>query len=284
VLARLVSVALVTWLCVSCGADDPSSPAAPPSPPAPTGTTEAAAPAFALTCTGEGRPTVVLEAGLDTGGATFVLLAHELAGTTRVCRSDRAGIDDSDPLPDDAPDPWPGSSADALADQLAAHGEQPPFVVLGWSYGGMVAQAFATRHADVTAGLVLEDSAVPEQLVEKIWDDGFVWVDGGREVDTRTTVAELSTVDLGDVPTVVLSSDELDGRLRKAWYRYHDRLTASATDAVHVEGLGSGHEMHATARDLVQQAVEAVVAAVRAGKPLGPCRRLFSATTERCLS
>jgi hypothetical protein len=42
--------------------------------------------------------------------------------------------------------------------------------------------------------------------------------------------------------------------------------------------------MHATARDLVQQAVEAVVAAVRAGKPLGPCRRLFSATTERCLS
>jgi hypothetical protein len=58
----------------------------------------------------------------------------------------------------------------------------------------------------------------------------------------------------------------------------------AGTDAVHVEGLGSGHEMHATARDLVQQAVEAVVAAVRAGKPLGPCRRLFSATTERCLS
>ena len=274
-LARLVPVALLLTAC-SGGASSTSSPT-----PETVPTTDEPS-ALALTCTGEGSPTVVLEAGLNTSGDTFAGLADELAATTRVCYSDRAGVGASAALADDAPDPWPGSSADALAAALQSNGEAAPYVVLGWSYGGMVAQAFATRHADVTAALVLEDSSVPEQLTGPEWDD-IDWVDGGRTVDEDTAVAELSTIDLADLPTVVLSSDELDGRLRTLWYRYHDRLAASSTDAVHVEAVGSTHAMHESAPEVVVSAVEAAVAAVRAGTRLGECRATFHARGERCL-
>jgi sortase A len=235
-----------------------------------------------MTCAGEGSPTVVLEAGLDTSGDTFTALAVELAATTRVCYSDRAGVGASAPLADDAPDPWPGSSADALAAELARSGEPAPYVVLGWSYGGMVAQAFAARHPDVTAGLVLEDSSVPEQFVDPAWER-FDVVDGGREVDLDSTVAELSEVDLADLPTVVLSSDELEGRLRTLWYRYHDRLAASSTDGVHVEARDSAHALHESSPEVVLDAVAAVVDAVRAASTLGDCATVFDAAGERCL-
>ena len=110
-----------------------------------------ATPALAIDCAGEGSPTVVFEAGLNTAGDTFDAIAAAVAETTRTCTNDRAGVGASAPLDADEPDPWPGSSADALAEALPEAGEEGPFVVVGWSYGGMVAQAFATRHADVTA-------------------------------------------------------------------------------------------------------------------------------------
>ena len=96
-----------------------------------------------IECAGEGSPTVVLIAGLDTTGATFGAVQDSLAQTTRTCWYDRAGIGDSRILADDAPDPSPGSAAADLRASLAAQGIDPPYVVLGWSYGGLVAQAYA---------------------------------------------------------------------------------------------------------------------------------------------
>ena len=219
-----------------------------------------------MTCLGEGSPTVVLEAGLDTSGDTFAGLAGDLSATTRVCYSDRAGVGASPALPDDAPDPWPGSSADALAETLEAGGEAAPYVVLGWSYGGMVAQAFATRHADVTAALVLEDSSVPEQFVDADWDD-IDWVDGDWTVDEDSAVAELSDLDLGDLPTVVLTSTSWTVR-RRLWDGYHDRLAASSTNSVHLEVRGSAHAMHESNPGPVRDTLMTAIDAVRAGAPL----------------
>ena len=273
--ARVLSLLVTLWLTTACTTDESSAPSATPE-------STPADSALSMTCAGDGTPTVVLEAGLNTGGATFAALTAGIAASTRVCYSDRAGVGDSPPLADDAPDPWPGSSADALAEELDRRGEAAPYVVLGWSYGGMVAQAFATRHADLTAGLVLEDSAVPEQFTDPAWDD-IDWLDGGRSVDEDATVAELSTVDLGDLPVVVLSADELHGKLRRLWYGYHDRLTASSTDALHVKAVGAGHAIHESSEELVAAAVVDVVEAVRAGAALGSCADRYDDFGARCL-
>jgi hypothetical protein len=41
--------------------------------------------------------------------------------------------------------------------------------------------------------------------------------------------------------------------------------------------------MHESNPDVVEHAVLTAVNAVRAGAPLGPCRRLFTEVDERCL-
>jgi pimeloyl-ACP methyl ester carboxylesterase len=275
--ARLLPLLLVVTLASACTADESSSPAA-----APAGASSHSEGELAMTCQGEGSPTVVLEAGLDTSGATFSNVAESVAETTRVCLYDRAGVGDSPKLADDAPDPWPGSSADSLAEELDRRGEVAPYVVLGWSYGGMVAQAFATRHPDLTSGLVLEDSSVPQQFVDPEWDD-IAWEDGERVIDQDTAVAELSEVDLGDLPVVVLTSDEMRGRLRKVWDGYHDRLAASSTDAVHVLARRATHAIHHTNVELVVAAVEGVVEAARAGSTVSPCDERWRDLGGRCL-
>ena len=89
--ARMLSLLVTLWLAAACTADDSSAPSATPES-TPTDS------ALSMTCAGEGTPTVVLEAGLNTSGATFAALTAGLAATTRVCYSDRAGVGDSPPL------------------------------------------------------------------------------------------------------------------------------------------------------------------------------------------
>ena len=239
--------------------------------------------ALAIACRGEGSgPTVVFSSGLDTGGDAFTLLAFRLQDRARLCTYDRAGVASSPPLAAGDPAPWPGSAADALVETLADAGERPPYVLVGWSYGGMVAQAFATRHPDLTAGLVLEDSAVPEQFVDPVWGND-PWVDGDREVDEGQTVAELSEVDFGGLPVVVLTQDEMPAKLADRWQGYQERLAASSSNAIHLRALRSGHEIHSDAESLELAAITEVVEAARGNGRLAACDDRFAERRGECL-
>lgn len=119
-----------------------------------------------LYCTGlnrDGRPTVVLETGLGglgTNSATWVWVQQAVAKTTRVCAYDRAGLGWSDPGP--APRDAMQIAAE-LHTLLRKSGTPGPYVLAGWSYGGLYVRAFASRYSDETAGLVLLDSSLPDQ-------------------------------------------------------------------------------------------------------------------------
>jgi pimeloyl-ACP methyl ester carboxylesterase len=235
-----------------------------------------------MTCVGEGEPAVVLVSGLHTGGHTFADLARELGTTTQVCSYDRAGIGDSPPLPAKAPDPSAGSAADDLARTLSAEGIAAPYVVVGWSYGGMVTQAFATRHADLVAGIVLEDSSVPDQFSDPYFGDTD-WVEGGRIVNKAATIRQLKSVDFGDVPLGVLTQGEASGEFGRLWHGYQNRLAGLSTDSVHVEAVQSGHEIHAEAQALELSLIREVVEAVRSGHALPACDNRFDRLQGHCL-
>ncbi len=233
-------------------------------------------------CAGDGGPTVVLIAGLDTTGSTFEGLQDRLAPTTRTCWYDRAGIGSSHPLADDAPDPSPGLAAADLRASLSAQAIDPPYVVLGWSYGGLVAQAYAAAYAEDLAGLVLEDSAVREQFTDpELVDESLVWSEGGRDVDVAELKKELADLDFGELPVAVLSQDSREP-WAKAWLHYHDELARRSSDGVHAVGIGAGHVMHEDVPDLVVAAVEAVVTALADGSPLGACDARFTDAGGRC--
>ena len=235
-----------------------------------------------MTCRGSGGPVVVLVSGLGTSGSTFDELRTDLSSRHRVCSYDRAGLGASPPLARKAPDPWPGNAADALVDTLAVQGEQPPYVLLGWSYGGLVAQSFTERHGDLVAGLVLEDSSTAEQFVDSEWS-GITWDEGGRLVDTKRTVRALRRTDFGDRPLVVLSADEMTGHLARLWARYHARLTASSTESQHIRAVDTQHAIHESNEPIVAAAVDAVAAAASSGEPLADCRATFRDVGGRCL-
>jgi len=273
-----VAIAILGLLAASCaGTPEATSPEPMPSSvaPSPTATSDPG-----LSCTGRGAPTVVLIPGLNTDHTTYDELIADLTSRHRVCGVDRAGLGDNPPLADSAPDPWPGSAADEVAESLTA--EDGLFVVLGWSYGGLVAQSLTARHPDLVSGLVLEDSSSAEQLVDKAWDD-IAWVEAGRTIDTRRAARALRTTDFGDRPTVVLTQDRLTGRLARLWNGYQNRLVGSSSDAVHVRAVGSGHAIHEDDLDLVTAAVDAVAEAVASGSPLAACAATFADLGGKCL-
>jgi pimeloyl-ACP methyl ester carboxylesterase len=129
---------------------------------------------LALTCAGSGRLTVLLENGLPLGlenglplGApsdareTWAAIMPAVAQFTRVCTYDRANLGQSDP----APRPRTSqASVDDLQALLMRAGLPAPYVLVGWSYGGILARHYAILHPSDVAGIVLVDSAHEQQI------------------------------------------------------------------------------------------------------------------------
>jgi pimeloyl-ACP methyl ester carboxylesterase len=114
-----------------------------------------------LACRGEGSPTVVLSNGLGENSAWWARVTGPVAEAARVCAYDRAGQGWSD----DAATPQDGvQSAEDLHTLLTEAGEQGPYVLVGHSTGGTFAMTYAARYPEQVAGLVLLDSASPEQF------------------------------------------------------------------------------------------------------------------------
>ena len=116
-----------------------------------------------LSCMGNGSPTVILEAGLDTDGSqTWAGIQPQIAADaeTRVCSYDRAGILWSEPREEPR-------NADRIAGELHglldAAAEPPPYVIVAHSLGGPLVRVYSERYPGEVAGFVFVDAAHPEQ-------------------------------------------------------------------------------------------------------------------------
>jgi pimeloyl-ACP methyl ester carboxylesterase len=97
-----------------------------------------------MICTGNGSPTVILEAGASAFAIDWTLVQGELARTNRVCSYDRAGSGFSDPA---TGGPGGGVIADLHA-ALQAAGEKPPYVMVGASMGGIYVRLYQAQYPD----------------------------------------------------------------------------------------------------------------------------------------
>ena len=114
-----------------------------------------------IDCRGYGSPVVILESGLGGFSTEWQHVQERLSYRTRVCAYDRAGYGWSDdgPLPRTAT-----RNMRELRALLKAAGEQPPFLLVGQSYGGFVVRLFAEQYADEVSGVVLLDASSPDQF------------------------------------------------------------------------------------------------------------------------
>ncbi len=179
-----------------------------------------------LLCTGTGGPTVVLEAGASAFAIDWSLVQPEIARTNRVCSYDRAGHGWSDP----GGSGDPGVAAD-LHSVLQATGEQPRYVLVGASKGGLYVRLYHARFPDEVAGMVLVDPAYEERL--------FTMIEGKPVTIASLTAEQLrATIPPGPVkvprrsPQTGAPFDRLPRALYEIRIELERRLIASVPESV----------------------------------------------------
>jgi pimeloyl-ACP methyl ester carboxylesterase len=112
---------------------------------------------------GDGSPIVVVLPALGTSALEWIEVQRKLSADATVYLVDRGGLGWSESAE------WPGTPS-ALSDELErlimALKIDKPFVLIGHSYGGIIAQLYATRNPERLAGLMLMDSSHKDQLNE----------------------------------------------------------------------------------------------------------------------
>ncbi|MFF1491856.1 alpha/beta fold hydrolase [Streptomyces sp. NPDC058304] len=250
-----------------------------------------------LECRGTGSPTVVLVSG--TGGAadewTHVVdrstpaaglkpsaaaVLPRVASFTRVCAYDRPGTTRTDGKPaSSTPVPQPTSAQAGVQDLravLSAAGEHGPYVLVGASWGAMIAELFARTDFPRVSGLVTVDGASPylrDTLTPAQWSDWMHKIeamDRGKALevpDYEASVAEIRSAPPMPhrLPAAVLTSDKPwdlevgdSGSTWPAWLAAQDDL-ARELHARHITDTDSGHGIAVERPRLVADAVHEVV-------------------------
>ena len=231
-----------------------------------------------IRCTGEGSPTVVLDAAARVTSETWNQVQPGVASSTRVCSYDRAGLGQSDP------GPVPRTShtmVEELRTLLRNASVEGPYVLVGHSLGGLNMHLFARLHPDEVVGVVLVDATpaeildrfgevlTPEQL-QMVFPGPARFAEG---VDFRASLAQVKAAPaFPNVPLVVLARTIFppgppgfpNEELNRRW----DEMQAaqaglsSSSQLIFVEG--AGHFIHLERPEVVIEAILRVVEQARA--------------------
>jgi pimeloyl-ACP methyl ester carboxylesterase len=224
----------------------------------------------------------VLESGGGTSAfASWVGFVPDLAKTTRVCRYDRAGIDESEARRPAGPVPA-ARAVEELHSLLAGAGITAPYVLGGWSFGGFFNRLYALRYPGEVRGLVLVDGT-PIGLPGGGWEYGLgqppIDLLGGPGFPDSYYVAaagaELAAApDLGARPLVVLThglTDGLPDDFEALWVKWQKQVALLSSSSMLVRADTAGHAIQFDAPDLTAEAFRLVIAAVRNRAPLPSC-------------
>lgn len=233
-----------------------------------------------LECSGTGTPTVVMDAGLGNTHTTWAKVAPAVSKLTRTCTYDRANRGTSD----DAAKPR--TSADVIADLhalLGAASLEPPYVLVGHSYGGDNLRLFAATYPAETAGMVLVDPtpttflhdecSVVDATVCGELRTGFSAASNPEGLDFEKSAAQVDqAATLPQVPLVVLAAtahkqaaitnSQQERQIEVLWQKDQQNL-ASTVPGGTVQVVSGGHDIQTLHPDSVISAVKNVVGAVR---------------------
>ena len=237
---------------------DPSrSPAGPTTPPFAGLVDIGAGQELYLVCQGTGTPTILLEAGDESGVTDWRLVMPSLSAETRVCAYERAGINRSDAATGCRGVDEVVGDLEALIDVAAIPG---PYVLVGASGGGFLMAELAARRPSEVAGIVFAEvpeaiGHVPPDLAETIKCDSLTNIERRDYVAIEQEVWS-RRAELGDFPMTIISDDHGDNvEKQRGWLV----LTPNSRQVV----VTSGHDVPVNEPNLVIREILDVLEAAR---------------------
>ncbi len=235
-----------------------------------------------LACSGEG-PTVVFDYGHQGSYLDWYLVQPQIAKFARVCAYDRAGYGWSDRSPKPR---VPNVMADELHHLLHRAGETPPYILVGHSFGGLNALAFAQKFPDEVAGVVLIDASLPEMMARLRWQDRWCGSAAPEEIrglkqaiscrsslygtfyrewssfpQGATEVRAITSI--GSIPLIVITRDPSvagNSSREMTWTRLQRERTKLSFNSEFVVAAGSGHDVPLDRPDVIAAAVRTIAA------------------------
>ncbi len=155
-------------------------------------------------CRGNGPVTVVVVPGLGATAASWSQVYPALTRVTRTCVYDRPGLGLSPARPEATQVLDAGIYAHELHALLLAVGEPGPYVVVGHSFGGLIARAFVRDYTWAVAGVMLAESVAPYDPT-----NGAFWAEAGHQISMAASSAATGAgPDMGHLPLLVLSASD----------------------------------------------------------------------------
>ncbi len=222
-----------------------------------------------FTVRGTGRPVVVLEAGLGDGMDSWAQVVAPIAEFATVFAYNRAGYGNS------ARRTEPRSGAQIVTElrtALVHAGLQPPYLLVGHSFGGTYMELFARLHPTEVAGLVLVESRAAS-MTRRCREARLLLCDppkfliaalpGAAAAEyavSDTTFAQVEAAGaLPEVPLIVLTSDKLrlvEGPKWSAlWLKTQRELATQSPRGEHRVTTQSGHYLQKEQPEWVIKAV-----------------------------
>ena len=124
-----------------------------------------------ILCTGQGSPTVILEAGAFSFSREWYVLQKQIEQTNHVCSYDRAGNGWSEAVAGSRDGLTLVRELHALLEKANIPG---PYVLAGHSLGGVLDVIYASQYPSDVLGVILVDPAVPSKFTSRDSYDKFV--------------------------------------------------------------------------------------------------------------
>lgn len=232
-----------------------------------------------LRCIGSGEPTVILEAGYGDDGTIWAPVQIHASEFVRVCSYDRAGLSRSD-----EPDHYPRTGAEVVADlhtALTNADVNPPYLLVGHSYGALFSRLFAATYPAEVDGLLLldpwpedYDAELKSLVTAQQWTtyESQLASDPDNEVvDFPATYDEIRVSGpLPDVPLVILTHGQAPtaaccpegwpiDEQEQLWQEMESAMATLTSKGSERTVPGSGHMIHQARPDVVVAAIKALV-------------------------
>jgi pimeloyl-ACP methyl ester carboxylesterase len=173
---------------------------------------------------GEGEPTVILDAGLGGTSEDWVNIQPAVASFTQVLSYDRAGMGKSEKAP------IPRTCKEIVHDLknlLSAADLHPPYILVAHSWSGINARWYANQYPKELVGMVLIDAVhedkyarfekvLPEERADRMWAFVRDPSKNDENIDRMASMAQVRSTERGfDFPLIVLTratdDDEMNG-------------------------------------------------------------------------